>query len=94
MPYALLLSKKLKNAGWKVKIFDKESREPPHITVMRGVQKWRIDLRTREFMKLPGGKWSQLDAEVSSAIEEHWDEFIRQWDRHYPENPVSSQEDV
>ena len=92
VPYALLLPKKLRNAGWKVKIFDKESREPPHITVMRGPNKWRIDLRSGEFMKLPGGTWSELDEGVQKAIDAHWHEFIRQWDALYPENPVASQE--
>jgi hypothetical protein len=48
--YDLPLPLVLKNAGWKVKIFDREIREPPHLTIIRRTQRWRINLRTRTFM--------------------------------------------
>jgi hypothetical protein len=50
MPFDLPLPQQLARARWKVKIFDKENREPPHITIVRGTAKWRIDLRKRAFM--------------------------------------------
>jgi len=36
MPFELQLPRNLKADGWKVKIFDKEELEPPHVTVLRG----------------------------------------------------------
>ncbi|MCE9545606.1 MAG: hypothetical protein K8T25_08825 [Planctomycetia bacterium] len=50
MAYTLLLSSALRKARWKVKIRDKETREPPHVTLIRGTEAWRIDLRTGGFM--------------------------------------------
>jgi hypothetical protein len=50
MAYALPLPAALRQARWKVKIRDKETREPPHVTIIRGTDSWRIDLRTGQFM--------------------------------------------
>lgn len=50
MAYTLPLTAALRKARWKVKIRDKETREPPHVTILRGTDAWRIDLRTGEFM--------------------------------------------
>ena len=50
MAFSLPLSPQLTQARWKVKIFDKENREPPHVTIVRGLQKWRVNLRTGAFM--------------------------------------------
>lgn len=57
MAYSLPLPVALSKARWKVKIRDKEIREPPHVTVLRGTGAWRIDLRNGEFMdKVPDPK--------------------------------------
>ena len=50
MPIDFPLPTSLKKAGWKVKIREKETREPPHVTILRGTQAWRVNLRTGEFM--------------------------------------------
>ena len=46
MTYSLRLPRKFKQ--WKVKIRDRETVEPPHVTLLRKTQAWRIDLRTGE----------------------------------------------
>jgi len=38
MAFALTLTTALKRARWKVKIRDKETREPPHVTILRGTK--------------------------------------------------------
>ena len=45
MPISLTLPKKLRTAGWKVKIQEKEIREAPHVSIFRGPNKWRLKLR-------------------------------------------------
>ena len=50
MPVNLRLSAVLKKARWKVKIQEKKTREPPHVSILRGTRKWRINLRTGGFM--------------------------------------------
>ncbi len=39
MPFSLPLSRELTQARWKVNTFDKENREPPHATIVRGTEK-------------------------------------------------------
>lgn len=50
MPFELPLPRRLRQAGWRVKIRDKENREPPHVTILRRTRAWRINLRTGQFM--------------------------------------------
>ncbi len=50
MPFELALPYALKRAKWKVKIQDKERLEPPHVSILRATDKWRINLRTGEFI--------------------------------------------
>jgi len=88
MAYSLPLSPQLARARWKVKIFDKENREPPHVTIVRGTVKWRINLRSRKFMdRYPPPR--DVPAEIIEAIFENWDLLIAEWDRSYPNNPVA-----
>ncbi|HZK81400.1 MAG TPA: hypothetical protein VFC46_10045 [Humisphaera sp.] len=49
MPYSLPLPKKL-GTIWKIKIWDNEILEEPHVTVLRKDTKWRYGLRRRDFM--------------------------------------------
>jgi hypothetical protein len=91
MPYELPLPVSLKRARWKVKIQEKEIREPPHVSILRGTSKWGIDLRTGEFMdRTP--KPSEVPKEILDEIEANWDGICQEWDRKYPDNPVGSNE--
>jgi hypothetical protein len=94
MAYTLPLTKALRKARWKVKIRDKETREPPHVTIIRGVQAWRINLRSRQFIdtapdpaEIPG-KLIELITDDST-----WQQLCDQWDLMYPNNPVSNDEE-
>lgn len=92
MPFSLGLSRQLTQARWKVKIFDKENREPPHVTIVRGVEKWRVNLRTRLFMdRHPPDR--EVDERVKEAIRDNWALLIEQWDEIHPDNPVEGADD-
>ena len=54
---------------WKVKIRDKETREAPHVTIIRGTEAWRINLRTGEFMDGQPDP-SDVPSEIIDYIEE------------------------
>ncbi|QVL30741.1 hypothetical protein KIH39_18025 [Telmatocola sphagniphila] len=85
----------LKSARWKVKIRDKENREPPHFTIIRGTKSWRIDLRTAEFMD-DSPDPSEIPKELIELIrdEANWQELCDVWDKMYPHNPVSDDENA
>lgn len=91
MPYNLPLPRKLK-ALWKIKIFDNEILEEPHVTVLRKDVKWRYGLRSRAFLDKepdPG----DVPQEVLDLIEANYDELCRQWDQLFPTNPVAGEDD-
>jgi len=94
VPFNVRLPDALRKARWKVKIRDKETREPPHVTIIRGTKAWRINLRTGAFMDT-----NPDPSEVSSAIiqlmteEETWQRLCDAWDRMYPNNPVSGDDE-
>jgi hypothetical protein len=79
--------------GWKVKIRDKERLEPPHVTIFRKRQQWRLGLRDGAFLVPPGGSWQDIDERVREAIEANWQRLCDQWDRAYPSNRVSRAEE-
>jgi len=90
MAFALPLTQSLRKARWKVKIRDKEAREPPHVTIIRGTVAWRIGLRSGEFME------NEPDpAEGPGALidlirgNDAWPRLCDEWDRMYPKNLVS-----
>lgn len=94
MAFNLALPPIFRNARWKVKIRDKESREPPHVTIIRGTKAWRINLRTGEFIdavpdpdEIPEGLVELLAQEAT------WQQLRDEWDQMYPDNPVSGGED-
>jgi hypothetical protein len=89
--YDLPLPLVLKNAGWKVKIFDREIREPPHLTIIRKTTRWRLNLRTRTFMDARPPP-SEVPAALLQIIEGQWTVLCQQWDAMYPQNPVADQE--
>jgi hypothetical protein len=88
--YTLPLSEALRKARWKVKIRDKEIREPPHVTIIRGTKAWRIDLRSREFIDAnpdPADVPEELMQLITNATT--WRQLCDEWDRMYPNNPVN-----
>lgn len=87
------LPKNLKQARWKVKIQDKERLEPPHVSILRKTDKWRINLRTKEFLDdKPDPK--DVPAELLSLIfaAAYWKNICTKWDAKYPDNPVESED--
>lgn len=87
MAFSLPLSQQLTQARWKVKIFDKEGREDPHVTIIRGVEKWRINLRTGKFIDddPPARK---VDKKVLETVVENWDLLCKEWNKIHAHNPV------
>ena len=92
MPFRLPLPKKFQAEGWKVKIYDQERLEPPHITILHKEHVWRIGLRDHEFLVPPGGTWKEIDKTVRKLVQtpETWEMLCQEWDERYPENPVAS----
>ncbi len=93
MPFELALPKKLKAGGWKVKIREKERVEPPHVTIMHKADEWRLGLRDRQLLVPPGGRIKDIDAEVMTIVDEHWESLQEAWDTKYPSNPISSEDE-
>jgi hypothetical protein len=92
VPVELPLPALFRKARWKVKIQEKESKEPPHVSILRGTDKWRINLRTGEFMdRLPDS--SGVPGELLKIIRSHWKWLCDRWDGKYPDNPVVSEAD-
>jgi len=90
MPFSVQLTETLRKAGWQVKIYDAEGPEEPHVSIFRRGKKWRISLRTGEFL-YPGGKWSEIDDGVRAAIKREWEALKSAWNKiHGKTNPVSS----
>ena len=81
----------LKRARWKVKIQDKENREPPHVSILRGTDKWRINLRTRKFMDRKPDP-SELPDDLLNFVWDNWDWACEKWDEMYADNPVECEE--
>ncbi len=92
MPVELRLPVGLRQARWKVKIREKESREPPHVSILRRTSKWRINLRTGECMdRRP--KPSDLPQDLIDIVKANWHWLCQQWDAKYPDNPVEGDKD-
>lgn len=90
VPAEFWIPKWLKKARWKVKIREKEMREPPHVTIIRGTDSWRINLRTGQFMESipdPG----DIPRELLTFIYEtsFWKGLRLAWDAKYPSNPIN-----
>ena len=88
MPYDLPLSDGLKQAGWKVKVLDKEPpREEPHVTIFRKQRKWRYGIRRGEFLdRVPSPR--DVPDEVLNAIRADHANVAAYWDRVHPHNPI------
>ena len=87
MPYDLKIPTALKNDGWKVKIFEKEIAEPPHVSIIKKMDHWRIDLRTGAFMDREPPK-RKVDRALVIFILRHKAELVNAWNKKYPHNPV------
>jgi hypothetical protein len=94
VPFDLSLPVRFRRARWKVKIREKETREPPHVTILRGTKAWRINLRTGEFMDpepdptdVPSGL---VDYVTSEKV---WKRLCEEWNKKYPNNPVQMDEE-
>ena len=94
MAFNLRLPDALRKARWKVKIRDKETREPPHATIIRGTDAWRINLRTGQFMDAQPDP-SDVPREIIDLIEEEetWQQLCDEWDGMYRNNPVSGEDE-
>lgn len=94
MAFILQLTAALRKARWKVKIRDKETREPPHLTMIRGSDAWRINLRTGEFLDSspnPAMVPSEMMAFIKAAG--RWRLLCDKWDEMYPHNRVSGRDE-
>ena len=89
MPITFDISADLKKSGWKVKIREKETVEPPHVTVINGLKAWRWDLREKKFMDKKPPKKLVPTAIVKFLKENHGD-IVAAWDKKYPLNKVAS----
>jgi hypothetical protein len=92
--FNLPLPDALRKARWKVKIRDKETREPPHVTILRGTGAWRINLRTGAFMDAEPDP-TRLPNELITFVrsEKVWKRLCDEWDRMYPANRVTGNPD-
>lgn len=92
MATAFPLPPALANDRWKLKIRDRERLEPPHATVIRGLQSWRWDLRTQRFMDTDPPP-SDVPAELVAHLRTIHGQLVDRWDATYPGNRVDSEED-
>jgi hypothetical protein len=92
MAYSLRLPKRFKQ--WKVKIRDRETVEPPHVTVLRKTLGWRINLRTGELMDAEPDPSEVPEALMKLIkVEANWRTLRARWDSMYPHNRVESEEE-
>lgn len=84
---------KLKKARWKVKIQDKERVESPHVSILRSTNKWRINLRTKDFMD-PKPDPKEVPDDLLKFIFKKviWKDICGKWDAKYPSNPVENED--
>jgi hypothetical protein len=88
MPFLLNLPKKLQQAGWKVKVLEKERLEPPHVTIFFKRAKWRYGLRERAFLD-PEPDPKEIPDAIMDELDSNYPKLCRAWNDRYPKNPVS-----
>jgi hypothetical protein len=90
MPIKVPLPRVLAKSGWRVKVFDDEGPETPHVTIQyKTARIWRVSLRDRRFL-VPGGRWSDIPRAIKTAIDSHWEALRIYWNRQNPHNPIES----
>ena len=92
MAFVVELPSPWRERGWKIKIRDRERVEIPHVTVLYRRTAWRFGLRTPGFLDLEPDP-ALVPAEVLAQIDARLDDLRAAWDRMYPENPITSEED-
>lgn len=87
MPHDFELPRWLADQGWRVKVFDREIVEPPHVTVILKTRRWRYGLRTGKFLdREPPAR--EVPKELVAWLRARIVELAEAWDRMYPHNPV------
>ena len=87
MPETVRLPDPWEGRGWRLKIYDREIREPPHATLIHRTGKWRWDLRRQRFMdREPSSRL--VPQELAESIRKVHEQLVAAWDRRYPDNPV------
>lgn len=76
---------------WTVKIRDRERVEPPHVTILRRTQAWRLDLRTGELLDREPDP-DEVPEALLAAIRKRWAALCEKRGELHPENPVASEE--
>lgn len=72
--------------GWKVKIFDKEGPEEPHVNVIRKKTWWRLSLRSETFLDAtPDPK--RVPTELVEEILIRVATLKAEWNKLHPRNP-------
>lgn len=92
VPTEIRLPSDLKADRWKLKIRDKEAREPPHVTILRRTDAWRINLRTHGFMD-DHPRPDEVPEKLMTFVEENWQSICDKWNEKYPGNPVEGDEE-
>ena len=85
--FELPLSRKLASRRWKVKIWDDEIREHPHLTILWKTNRWRWGIRQKDFLEQDPDP-SEIPEEVMKAIEVNYPLLCKEWNRIHPKNPV------
>ncbi len=85
--YELPLPPRLASQRWKVKIWDNEIRESPHLTIICKTSKWRWGLRERAFLDTEPDP-SLVPQEVMDVINAQYTSLCNEWDGVHPGNPV------
>jgi hypothetical protein len=89
MPYELGLPAHLESQRWKVKVFDKELGEEPHVTIVFKTRWWRWALRSRDFMDTSTDP-KDVPKEIIKHLvkEENYRDMCIGWNSVHPNNPV------
>jgi hypothetical protein len=92
VPYALRLEP-WASQEWKVKIFDLEGPEDPHVTIYRRASpRWRLNLRSAMLMdRNPPAR--DLPAGLMDAVIQRLADLRAAWDHLHPENPIAPREE-
>ncbi len=89
MPYVVRISLALRKAGWTVKIYDNEAREPPHVTIQRRAEgSWRVSLRDGGLLD-ENSKWKDVPPEIRAAIVAHRGQLVAYWNERTPTTPYN-----
>lgn len=92
MAFSLALNRAGSSQRWKVKIRDRERLEPPHVSIIRGLGTWRLNLRTGRFLDAYPDP-ADVPPDLVRFVLEQMPLLRAAWDRMYPDNPVDSNDD-